>query len=69
MSKKIPIIVKDFPEWNSMQTTTDIMNHAAAQNFAWLAPVMVPGALVSATTCTKIRPVRGTGGPSRGDRT
>lgn len=52
-----------------MRIVTDIMNHAAAQHRAWQTPVMTPSVLVSAVACTKIRPVRGTGGPSRGDRT
>jgi hypothetical protein len=42
------------------------INHAAAQKLAWCAPVMTAGNFVPASTCTKIRPVAGTGGPSRG---
>jgi len=68
MCKNSPIILKDFLERQPMRIVTDIVNHAAPQHFAWSTPVMTPGALVSAVACTKIRPVRGTGGPFRGDR-
>lgn len=69
MCKNHPIILKDFLERHPMRIVTDILNHAAPQHVAWSTPVMTPGALlVSAVACTKIRPVRGTGGPFRGDR-
>ncbi len=49
-----------------MRIITDIMNHAATQKLAWCAPVMASGLFVSASTCTKIRPVGSAGGPFEG---
>ncbi len=46
-----------------MRIITDKIKHAATQKLAWCAPVMTSGTFVSASTCTMIRPVVGTGGP------
>ncbi len=49
-----------------MWTLSDSKNHAAAQASVWCKPAMHRPNLASTFVCTKIRPVRLSGGPFRG---